>query len=586
MGGVRANLRKAIVFALALGVITGAPNAGAEWKSPQVLNRPATDANGPHVVTTNLGEVVSVWVEQDEGDPFPMRMVSRVRRADGTLEAPVELAPELAGCVLDLATDALGNVIASWQLPDGTIKVSRRPPGGSFGPPEVVARPTNGGSSPVLATNARGDAALMWAQFRPQARWGQWTHFVAVSRLGAPFGAPEQIEPWRPVATGGYNVALTPAGDVVGIWAANPEKWEPERDTYGDPARVETATLTAAGLVTPVQKLSEFEGGATCPELLSDGQGRVAALWHEIHTDYCLVWGRDMLALRKAGILFEPPTEVPTSRGNVSRGELAVSDAGEITVAFADSDGGEVVRGSFDSPLEVAVPQFPSSGGASLAGNAGGEVVFGSPEGSGLQTARLNPEGRMEAPQDLRDDCAWVNYADFDVNSGGLAAATMMVQGGNLELSTDGPSDAPGSQDCSPPSLWYGPGSGPSAHTTGPPPSASGAPGSPPSAVGFSLNVRRARIARKGSKLRLKADVACGVACSTRVVGKLIGRGGKLLDRASRVRSLARGSGRIVLDFGMPGKLSRVRRPRRVSLRVTATDRAGNVLVRKLSVAP
>ncbi|MDQ3935010.1 MAG: hypothetical protein M3340_10335 [Actinomycetota bacterium] len=575
------------VLVTALWLTAGAAVASAEWKQPQVVNRPGTYATGPKMVTTPLGEVVTVWVEQADASPFPMRMVSRVVRADGVVEPAVEIAGELAGCVLDLTTDALGNVIASWQLPDGTIKVARRAPGGVFGPPQIVAKPENGGSPPVIASNARGDIALMWAQFRPHETWGQWTHFVAVSRGGGSFGAPVQIEPWRPVATGGYDVALTPAGEVVGVWAANPER-EPERDTYGDPARVETATLTAAGLVTPVQKLAEFDGAATCPELAADAQGRLAALWHEIHTDYCAVWGRDMIALRRSGIQFEPPVEVPTSRGNVSRGELEVSDGGDITVAFSDQDGGEVVRGSFDSPLTVAVPQFPAQSTPSMGGNEGGDVLFGSDGGSHIQTARLRDDGTMEAPQDLRADCANVGYAQLDVNRNGLAAAAMMVDGGDLELTTDGPADAPGPRNCNSSGAWVGPGGDPGSPAPGgnpggesSPPGSSGAPPVGPAASGFGLNVDRSSLTGKGAKRRLKVRVSCGVSCTASLQAKLIGRDGRRLDRATAKRSLARGSGWLAVNLDVPKR----RRPKHASVRIVATDQHGNVLVRKLAVA-
>lgn len=574
-----------IALPFVLCTIAGASQAHAGWSAPQVLNAPSTDASGTHVVTTPLGETVTVWIEQDESNPFPMRMMARVKRADGTLEDAVEIAPELGGCVLDLATDGLGNVVASWQLPDSTIKAARRPPGGKFGPAEIVNDPPySGGSSPVLAMNHGGDAAVMWAEFT-QDGGGQWTHSVAVSRGGAPFGEPVQLEPWRDIAFGGYDVALTPIGDVVGVWSINPERWDPEDPTYGDPARVKTATLTPSGVVTSEQTLAEFSGAATCPQVLSDGRGRVAALWHEIHFDYCAVWGRDMLALRKAGPQFDQPVEVPTSAGNVSYGSLAVSEDGDITVAFSDQDGGEVVQGSFDKPLEVVVPRFPAYGTPSLSGAENGEVVFGSAEGSQLETARLRPNGDLDPPQDLRADCSHIRYATFDVNRSGLASAVMLSDDWNLELATDSSSAVPGTRRCNPGSAssWGEP-DAPSAPSgsSAPPASSSGVT---PAAAGLVLNVEKSQISRRGGKLRLKVRVNCGLACSLAAQGKLIGRGGKRLARATATRWLARGAGWLPLELKLPHGLPATRRPKRVSLRLTASDPGGNVLVRKLSVA-
>jgi hypothetical protein len=567
----------ALSLALASMAIAELPSAAAGWSPPLVLSAPSTMNSSPHVVTTVRGEIVTVWIEEDVGDPFPMRMMARTRRADGTLEDPVELSPELRGCVLDLATDAFGNVIASWQLPDGAIKVARRPPDGKFGAPETVNGWNDGGGSAELTMNARGDAALMWSEFRPHEYAGQWTHFAAVSRAGAPFSEPVLLEPWREVATGGYDVALTPSGDAVAVWTANPEQ-DPARPTYGDPARVETATLTRDGAVTPVQKLAEFEGAATCPQVLSDAHGRVAALWHEIHRNYCALWGRDMLALRMAGSRFDQPVEVPTSTGNVSRGSLAVSEDGQITVGFSDQDGGELLQGSFDTPLEVVVPAFPAQGDApSLSGSETGELVFGPAEGQQLETARLRGNGDLAAVQDLRRDCAYVSYATFDVNRHGLAAAAM-ASGGRVDLAVDSFSDPPGSRKCNPQStgLW-GSGGGSGAPARGGPPVA-------PAAGGFALHIDKARLYRHDRKVRLTVRVHCGAACSVRGQGKLIGRDGSHLARASGRRSYSHGSGWLRLKFKAPRGLPASRRLKRASLRIIATDRSGNVLTGKLSV--
>jgi hypothetical protein len=104
-------------------------------------------------------------------------------------------------------------------------------------------------------------------------------------------------------------------------------------------------------------------------------------------------------------------------------------------------------------------------------------------------------------------------------------------------------------------------------------------------AAGFSLNVERASLGAKGPKRRLKLRVNCRVACTASLQAKLIGRDGRRLDRATARRALRHGAGWLAVDLDVPKRLTSSRRPKHASVRLVATDRAGNVLVRKLTVA-
>jgi hypothetical protein len=589
MTGARAGLAVAALTVLVLAASAATASAVERaWQPPQLVHEGSP--NDLHVVRTSLGETVTVYLDQTD---FPIRMFARVKRADGTLEPAVELASELAGCVLDLATDARGWTIASWMTPNGTIKIARRPPGGVFLPPEVVRGSNNtGGSNGKLAMNPRGDAALFWALYDGD---GHYVYQAAISRAGGSFGPVETLTPAMPIGTGGYDVALTPAGELVAVFATNEETEQPqppvevglptpppERTSH---ATVHAVTRPVAGGATPIQKLSEFAGWATCPQVLSDGNGRVAAIWHEIDNSQCAAFGRDLVALRRVGTSFEPAAEVPGSRGQASPGELAVSDGGQIAIGYSTGDG-QLVTGSFETPLSVRHSFGNYYGAPALAGGANGEVVFGPAEGP-VDTGRLKTDGSIAPAQALRPDCENVRYVRLDVNEQGEAAAVMMRDGGIVELVTDAPAPTAGLRACRMSS--GGGGSGDGGGGSGPPPGSPPASGAPPSsdqsADGFGVGLSSAKVSGRGRSRTATARITCGQPCRLTVTGVLGDRKGRWPARA-RVKAGGSGEVRVKLRFKLSKRgASAIGKRYRLGLHVAASDGAGKRVLRTFTVA-
>src|SRR5689334_21984956 len=91
--------------ALALA-LPAASHAEPAWQPAVALTQPGvTNGNDWQLVTTSQGETVAVWVQANDANTFPLRLMSVVQHADGTTEPARELAPDLAGCVLDIASD-------------------------------------------------------------------------------------------------------------------------------------------------------------------------------------------------------------------------------------------------------------------------------------------------------------------------------------------------------------------------------------------------------------------------------------------------------------------------------------------------
>ena len=625
--------------AFALLLVAAAPASGIErvWQPPQILNPdPANNwTNDPVMVRTATGETVTAFLSlPNEG--WTTRVLVRVRNVDGTLGPVEELSDYPAGCVLDIATDALGNVVVSWMRPDGSGQIARRPPGGKFGEPETISPGYESNGMPALTMNARGDIGLVW-KTRDSDAPGAATHVQArVAPRGKPFGPIHDLsEPESPGYWGGVDGALTPDGDLVALWTDTPVDERDERPTH-----VRATTLFEDGRVNPVQELSTFQGWALCPQVLSDLRGRVAALWTEIYDDYCPIRGRLMLALRKNGDRFDPPQEVPGTRGAATPGDLAVSDGGQIGVAFSGGYGlqSKLAVGSFDEPLQL-VAGFEDSGKPLISGGEAGEIVFGPNWQADIVTGRMRPDGSFAPPQDLREDCAEVAYSVMDVNDDGAAAvASLMPWTGELELVADAPSAFAGPLRCDPdkapgpppqepppyvpptdppqdgppqepelppaPPPSEGPAADPQPQTGGPaaPPAESapsqgaappaygpraGGPapaGFSPAETGFDVVVDAVRRSGSVRKRTVKLRVRCGVACSLNALGLVTSsKDGRVLSRASAQRVARDGTAWIKLRFKLPSKLSASKR-RRAMVRIAAADAHGNYLQRDLRV--
>src|SRR2546423_6220166 len=105
-GGAAMKMPVLTALAAVVIVLAGASVAGAEgWGAPDTLALPSDDVNDQQLVATPAGEAVAGWIEQGRD---PIRAFAAIKRADGTLDGPVEIAGNVAGCVLDIATDAAG----------------------------------------------------------------------------------------------------------------------------------------------------------------------------------------------------------------------------------------------------------------------------------------------------------------------------------------------------------------------------------------------------------------------------------------------------------------------------------------------
>jgi hypothetical protein len=131
------------------------------WEKPtQLTDAPLQTMRGD-VAMAPGGESITVWSAVEAGaDTWDVRaLVKKPGEAAGRQQIL-----DLKGMDPKVATDAAGGAIAVWSNRRRELVASVRPPGGTFGPGQVLARSTKqfdlGPGIPKIAMNARGDAVI------------------------------------------------------------------------------------------------------------------------------------------------------------------------------------------------------------------------------------------------------------------------------------------------------------------------------------------------------------------------------------------------------------------------------------------
>jgi len=131
------------------------------WEPPTQLTEAPLQMMRGDVAMGPGGETIAVWAAVEAGAATwdARALVKEPGKAAGQ---PQIL--EVKGVEPKVAADAAGGAIAVWSNRRRELVASVRPPGGSFGPGQVLARSTKqfdlGPGVPKIAMNARGDAVI------------------------------------------------------------------------------------------------------------------------------------------------------------------------------------------------------------------------------------------------------------------------------------------------------------------------------------------------------------------------------------------------------------------------------------------
>ncbi len=292
------------------------------------------------------GDTMLVWV-QNNGTK---NLIAAARRpAGGEFGAPVWLSsPEVNSSSPVVATDPRGDATVAWiegEAPDqGHIQATWCPAGGAFTPPKTLTGP--GATNPVVAMDSKGDATVAW-------EWNNsFEEIDAASRLaGGEFEERASLSGYTFNNAVMPAVAMDPEGNTTVVWK------DDEGGTPGDeyPNLIQMSTQPAsAGFGPP----TGFALDASYPAVSMDSYGDTTVVWARKENATNIIEASTRTSLNAS---FETPVVLSSSPSEedeyMIRPEVAMDAAGDTIAAWASHGNMKMAirpaRGSFGKPIEL-----------------------------------------------------------------------------------------------------------------------------------------------------------------------------------------------------------------------------------------
>jgi hypothetical protein len=339
----------AVIAALAVPAVA---SADPPWTAPQNVSS-ASRFPGPTLgaVAAGDGRALAFWSAQDGSEPvLRWRVASRAPGA--TTFGPQRSAP---ADLFDVVAYGNSRTLAGFQRMIGAPEIGRTKlqvrfgrTDGSFGHATTVAD-DNRLLRPVIAANAKGDAALAW--FADRGTFNDRV-FVSLRRAGGRFGHPIRLAEGR---IRSVAVAVGPEGQVLVAWDA--------RGTIR--ARLRRSQTTPFGTTETIRSEETFfaqihaavaSSGraylAWSAKFISEG-GAQHPVFYEV-------------AVRPSGQSFRPATLLETQPATRPQNPIGITLNGrDATVAWSGFDGtnGRVRVARTDSSAHFGAAQDVSPAG-------------------------------------------------------------------------------------------------------------------------------------------------------------------------------------------------------------------------------
>lgn len=279
----------------------------------------------------------TAYQTQTPGIGSPLQVATRSDRD------PFAPAQVLGGQTFEpaLSTGSNGEATVAWTYESRVgareIRYSDRGAGGDFGPAQTLS---TGGGVPRIATNARGDTAILFVRQTIRTRKAQY--WAAVRPAGGVFGAPHPVSGEMALPRAWLsNAAMLPDGTAIYAYG------EPESSEISDTrAILKTVREPLGGLVGAPQAMSESGHFVGSIRLVADGEGDAMLAWVEASEE-------DTAGAIRATFLnadgFAPPVDLG---GKANIYDLSISDpsgSGQVLVSWTGSQrnawGGSVSNG-------------------------------------------------------------------------------------------------------------------------------------------------------------------------------------------------------------------------------------------------
>lgn len=242
--------------------------------------------------------------------------------AAGAWTAPFDLSASSA-VVPRVAVGANGSTLFAWQRSDGTnqrIQARARSAAGALGVVQDVSPAGQESITPNLAVDDSGDAALAWAHYT-----GLYQVQARPRSSAGVLGAVQNISVASPVVPS-IQVAVDADGDAVFAWLGYD----------GTKSRVQARARSAAGVLSPIQTLSPAGQNASNPQLAIDDSGDSVFAWERF--DGTANFRIEARARSAAGVL-SPVRKVSPPGQNGFDPKVAVDSNGDSVLAWRGFDG-------------------------------------------------------------------------------------------------------------------------------------------------------------------------------------------------------------------------------------------------------
>jgi hypothetical protein len=273
----------------------------------------------PRIVSDGKGKAMVVWSQGRRGHH---RIMARKITAAGRL-GPVKTV-SLAGRKAadpEIATDAHGDAIVVWSQAgekNSLIKARRISAKGALGHVKTLSASKQNSGLPDIASDRRGDATAVWTQFVRNSG-----HIKA--RRISPKGALGQVKTLGE-DNGTADISTDARGHATVAW-----------DFYGrGQTGIQARQISPSGALGPLQTLMAQKGGvADVPSVGTDAAGNATVLWFLYRNQ--ATWPVQARQISAAGAL--GPTQTITSIDGIRGPDLAVNGGGDAFAVWMQLDG-------------------------------------------------------------------------------------------------------------------------------------------------------------------------------------------------------------------------------------------------------
>jgi hypothetical protein len=223
-------------------------------------------AGGPRIASDARGDAIVTWQQRQQGI---LRIKVRRTSSHGALGRVQTLSSakhKAAGPVI--ASDAHGNATVAWTQPDSSawrIRARQISANDRLGSVKTLSAPGHGAGLTEVASDARGDAVVVWSQFGSK----ESNRTIRARRISAK-GRVGRVMPVSSAQEYGVlpEVASDARGDTVVVWEGN---------------GAEARQISPRGALGPTQTLSSPGQVGYSPQVAIDGNGNATTLWYETH---------------------------------------------------------------------------------------------------------------------------------------------------------------------------------------------------------------------------------------------------------------------------------------------------------------